>query len=320
MQNQINENNTNQPGEQQGRSPLKIRRLGCGPPSLIFWIVVLSLISFFAFNSLFARNSVTQTTYSAFRQQLQNGNVARVTVQGQKISGKFKKAQPLSSKSNGNNSGNNSTYKNFVTYVPSFGDKDLLSLLEQRGVVIVTQPNSNSAWLPVILNILGFGLLFGVGYLLFSHMRSQGQNIFSLGKSGAKLYQRRRERTTFNDVAGLHGAKAELKEIIEFLRNPKHFQRLGGEMPKGVLLVGPPGTGKTLLARAVAGEANVPFFSVTGSNFMEMFVGVGASRVRDLFNDAKKHLQPSSLSMNWILSGACAAQALVAGMTSVNKL
>jgi cell division protease FtsH len=134
-------------------------------------------------------------------------------------------------------------------------------------------------------------MMIGFGYLIFRRMRSQGQNalsIFSMRQSQAKLYDRRKERTTFEDVAGLRGPKKELREIIAFLQHPERFQRLGGEIPTGVLLVGPPGTGKTLLARAVAGEADVPFFSITGSNFMEMFVGVGASRVRGLFDEAKE--------------------------------
>jgi cell division protease FtsH len=136
--------------------------------------------------------------------------------------------------------------------------------------------------------LLPFIVLGAIGYYFISRMRNQGSNIMSIGKSKARLYDKRQEHMTFEDVAGAHGAKNELEEIIEFLRDPSRFEKLGGEIPRGVLLVGPPGTGKTLLARAVAGEADVPFFNITGSDFMEMFVGVGASRVRDLFEDAKK--------------------------------
>jgi cell division protease FtsH len=164
----------------------------------------------------------------------------------------------------------------------------LLPLLESHGVTIDAQPAPDSSWIGSLLYFLPVLLLIGVGYMFFSQMRNQGQQIFSVGKSRAKLYERREERTTFDDVAGAKGAKAELEEIIEYLRQPDRFESLGGETPKGVLLVGPPGTGKTLLARAVAGEADVPFFSITGSDFMEMFVGVGASRVRDLFREAKR--------------------------------
>jgi cell division protease FtsH len=276
--------NSNLSPEEQGqRSPLNARRLGCSTAGLIILLIVMSIASIWGVNSINANGKVAQISYSNFQGQLKNGNVQSVTVQGNKINGKLKQAQKQQSANGGG------TYTNFVTYVPSFGDKQLLPLLESQGVKIVTKPKSNFSWLPYLLNFLPFVFLIGIGYLLFSRMqRGQGQSIFSLGKSGAKLYERRREHTTFKDVAGTQGAKAELKEIIEFLKDPTRFQRLGGKMPKGVLLVGPPGTGKTLLARAVAGEANVPFFNITGSNFMEMFVGVGASRVRDLFNEAKK--------------------------------
>jgi cell division protease FtsH len=180
------------------------------------------------------------------------------------------------------------TYTNFITYLPSFGDEELLSQLEGQEVEVETRPGQNFSWWTILLNLLPFALLIGLGYLLFRRTRTQGQGIFSMGRSQAKLYDRTEEGTTFDDVAGAQGAKTELREIIDFLKGPERFQRLGGEIPKGVLLVGPPGTGKTLLARAVAGEAAVPFFSITGSDFMEMFVGVGASRVRGMFEDAKK--------------------------------
>jgi cell division protease FtsH len=179
------------------------------------------------------------------------------------------------------------TYTDFVTYLPSFGDDELLPLLERENVEIEARPERGISWVSVALNLLPLALTMGLFYFLFSRMRAGGQSIMSFGRSQAKRYQRRQEQTTFDDVAGAQGAKTELQEIIGFLKDPAHFQRLGGEMPKGVLLVGPPGTGKTLLARAVAGEADVPFFSITGSEFMEMFVGVGASRVRNLFDEAK---------------------------------
>jgi cell division protease FtsH len=138
------------------------------------------------------------------------------------------------------------------------------------------------------MGLLPVLLLFGVGYIFLRRMQAQGQGLFSVRKSKAKLFDKGEEDTTFDDVAGADSAKEELEEIIKFLKNPERFERLGGKVPKGVLLVGPPGTGKTLLARAVAGEADAPFFSVSGSDFMEMFVGVGASRVRDMFSEAKE--------------------------------
>jgi cell division protease FtsH len=164
--------------------------------------------------------------------------------------------------------------------------------LESQGVEVETQPEQMFSWFDIAINVLPILLMVGFAYMLFSQMRGRGDgnvfSIFSMRESQAKLYDRRQERTTFDDVAGLRGPKAEIREVISFLKSPERFQRLGGEIPRGVLLIGPPGTGKTLLARAVAGEAEVPFFSITGSNFMEMFVGVGASRVRDLFKEAKK--------------------------------
>jgi cell division protease FtsH len=231
----------------------------------------------------------TQLSYSSFRNQLEADNVKKVTVEGEKISGEFKKA--IETKEGGNKT---VSHKDFYTYLPSFGDDKLLSLLESQKVDIVTEPKKDVSWWGRILSgFLPFLLLLGLGILLLrKYGGGIGQNIFSMGASRAHLYDQGKQRVTFDNVAGAHGAKTELQEIIEFLKNPQRVQRLGGKTPKGVLLVGPPGTGKTLLARAVAGEADVPFFSITGSDFMEMFVGVGASRVRNMFNDAKK-MSPS---------------------------
>ncbi len=183
------------------------------------------------------------------------------------------------------------SYKKFVTYVPSFGDNGLLPLLQSQKVDIVTEPKKDlSFWGEVLASILPLLTFIGLAIYLVRRSGFAGKRgMFSFGASRARLYERQKERTTFKDVAGLHGAKVELQEIVEFLKDPARIERLGGKPPKGVLLVGPPGTGKTLLARAVAGEAEVPFFSITGSDFMEMFVGVGASRVRDLFGEAKKN-------------------------------
>ena len=227
----------------------------------------------------------TQINYSAFRQQLKAGNVVQVTIQGDRINGILK--EPVE-RETVESEDDPKIYTEFVTYLPSFGDNSLLFLLERQKVEVETQPETDFSLLAVLLNLLPFLLLIFIGFAIFRGMRSQGQNLFSIGKSRAQLYERTEERTTFDDVAGAEGAKIELREIIEYLKNPERVQRLGGESPKGVLLVGPPGTGKTLLARAVAGEADAPFFSISGSDFMEMFVGVGASRVRDLFAEAKR--------------------------------
>ncbi|HVP79972.1 MAG TPA: ATP-dependent zinc metalloprotease FtsH [Thermodesulfobacteriota bacterium] len=252
--------------------------------NLILWIFIL----FFLIGPWISRQLTskgTEISYSAFRGQLEAGNVEKVTVQGEKISGEFKRSVETK-----NVEGKPVPYKDFLTYLPSFGDNTLLPMLEAQKVDIVTQPRKDvSFWGEILVGILPFLILIGLG-IFFLRKRGFGgaQNIFSFAGSRARLYERRKERTTFNDVAGARGAKIELQEIIEFLKDPARIQRLGGKAPKGVLLVGPPGTGKTLLARAVAGEAEVPFLSITGSDFMEMFVGVGASRVRSMFNDAKR--------------------------------
>jgi cell division protease FtsH len=221
-------------------------------------------------------------SYSEFRKQLQTGNVERVVVEGNSVNGKLK--------STGSRTEQGSTvkYDQFVTYIPSFGDEKLMDMLESKDVEVVTEPESSFPWSLVIMGLLPVLLLFGVGYIFLRRMQAQGQGLFSVRKSKAKLFDKGEEDTTFEDVAGADSAKEELSEIIKFLKTPERFERLGGKVPKGVLLVGPPGTGKTLLARAVAGEADVPFFSVSGSDFMEMFVGVGASRVRDMFSEAKE--------------------------------
>ena len=251
---------------------------------LILWLFILFFLIGPWISKQFGSKG-TEISYSTFRDQLEAGNVGKVTVQGEKISGEFKK--PAEKKKP---EGKPVPYKEFFTYLPSFGDDKLLPMLVAQKVNIVTEPRKDvSFWTDILVGILPFLILIGLGvFLLRKRGLGGGQGIFSFAGSRAHLYERRKESTTFKDVAGAHGAKIELQEIIEFLKDPARIQRLGGKAPKGVLLVGPPGTGKTLLARAVAGEAEVPFLSITGSDFMEMFVGVGASRVRSMFNDAKK--------------------------------
>ncbi len=258
-----------------------------GPSShwtLILWLFILFILIGPAISSLLTVKG-TQISYTAFRQQLTTGNVAKIVVQGDKISGQLKKSIQETT-----TAGKTVTYTEFLTYLPSFGDETLLPLLEAQKVDIVTRPRKDVSWWGEILTaMLPFLILLGIGAFLLRRGGLGGsQGIFSFVSNRARLYERHKESTTFRDVAGAHGAKVELQEIIEYLRDPARIQRLGGKAPKGVLLVGPPGTGKTLLARAVAGEANVPFLSITGSDFVELFVGVGASRVRSLFTDAKK--------------------------------
>jgi cell division protease FtsH len=227
-----------------------------------------------------------QISYSSFRSHVDQGNVTQVTVQGEQIRGELKEPAPLPGAVE-----NNATYTDFITYMPSFGDEGLFPLLRAENVEVRTEPERDFSWLTMLFLASPLLLLFAFGYLQYKRMGGGGGagGLFNVGKSKAKLYQRQDVKTTFDDVAGAEGAKQELQEIITFLKDPSRLRRLGAGVPRGVLLVGPPGTGKTLLARAVAGEAGVPFFSITGSDFMEMFVGVGASRVRSLFEDAKKN-------------------------------
>jgi cell division protease FtsH len=166
---------------------------------------------------------------------------------------------------------------------------DLIRILREKNVIITVKESSTSSWATLLVNASPLLLLIGFWIFMMRQMQTGGNKALSFGKSRARLLSSQQKKITFKDVAGVDEAKEELQEIIEFLRDPQRFQKLGGRIPKGVLLVGPPGTGKTLLARAVAGEANVPFFSISGSDFVEMFVGVGASRVRDLFDQGKKH-------------------------------
>jgi cell division protease FtsH len=263
---------------------------GGGRPSpashwtIIIWLFILLLLVV-PWLSTMLSGKRTQISYSTFRSQLAAGNVEKVTVQDDKITGQFK--APVEQKTA---DGKSASYTDFVTYLPSFGDDQLLGLLQAQKVDIATEPKKGISWWGAILTSL-LPLLIIIALAAFFLRRGGiggSQGLFSFVGSRARLYEHRKESTTFRDVAGARGAKVELQEIIDYLKDPARIQRLGGKAPKGVLLVGPPGTGKTLLARAVAGEANVPFLSITGSDFVELFVGVGASRVRSLFADAKK--------------------------------
>jgi cell division protease FtsH len=199
------------------------------------------------------------------------GKVAEVTVNGAEVTGHYRDDKTQ-----------------FHTTIPA-NYPDMYKTLREHGVNITIKDQNSNAWLGFLIQLAPFALLLGLWFFLLRQMQSGGNKAMSFGKSRARLLSMQQKKITFKDVAGVDEAKEELKEIIEFLREAQKFQRLGGRIPKGVLLVGPPGTGKTLLARAVAGEANVPFFSISGSDFVEMFVGVGASRVRDLFEQGKKN-------------------------------
>jgi cell division protease FtsH len=224
----------------------------------------------------------TEISYSLFREQIAANNVVSVTMQGEVIEGRFR--IPIAQEGI---DGEPIGVENFVTYVPAVGDEQLLPLLAAHDVEVQTRMAATFPWGMLLITFLPFLLLIGFAVMMMRRMRGQNEGLFSVGKSRAKLFDEETANTTFVDVAGAEGAKLELQEIISFLTDPSQFEKLGATAPKGVLLVGPPGTGKTLLARAVAGEAGVPFFSISGSDFMEMFVGVGASRVRNMFQEAK---------------------------------
>ncbi|MDH7492423.1 MAG: ATP-dependent zinc metalloprotease FtsH [Candidatus Saccharicenans sp.] len=239
------------------------------PRNLIFWVVsLLLLILLWSFFPTGPKARVF--TFSEFMDQVEQKNVQEVTIQDNQAQGKLK---------------DQTSFK--TTLPPQYAD--LIKVLRENQVNIVVKDTARGSWLTILLNWFPILLLIFFWFMFMRQMQAGGNKAMSFGKSRAKLFSPLQKKITFKDVAGVDEAKVELQEIIEFLKDPRRFQRLGGRIPKGVLLVGAPGTGKTLLARAVAGEANVPFFSISGSDFVEMFVGVGASRVRDLFDQAKKH-------------------------------
>jgi len=282
------------PGRPNGQPPQR----GIAPLNRWLLVIVLLMLGIFLYQ-VFNNNNNSNTpprdelSYSSFYNQINAGNVKSVTLIGSTdITGLF--CTPVTAS-------DGSTYNQFhVVQLPN-GDPNLVPILTDprnksykqpscaSSTTVITQtPPDNSFWLNVLITFLPWVFLIGI-FIFISRRATQGQQgIFSFGKSRAKLILEDRPSTTFADVAGVDESKFELQEVVEFLKTPQKFQRLGGKIPRGVLLVGPPGTGKTLLARAVAGEAGVPFFSMSGSEFVEVLVGVGASRVRDLFDQAKK--------------------------------
>jgi cell division protease FtsH len=246
--------------------------------NLIIWaaIMVLLIVLFQVFQSGSNRGGRESTPYSEFLNQVNQGQVSEVTIltsqnQGHSITGKLSNGQV------------------FTSYAPE--DPKLVEMLTAKGVKITAKPedDSPSTLLTILINWAPLLIIAGAWIFVMRQMQANGGKAMGFGKSKARLLNERAGRVTFDDVAGIEEAKGELEEIVEFLKDPQKFQRLGGKIPKGCLLVGPPGTGKTLLARAIAGEANVPFFTISGSDFVEMFVGVGASRVRDMFEQGKKN-------------------------------
>jgi cell division protease FtsH len=241
--------------------------------NIALWVVValFLVVLFNVFQPSSSSNNASEVAYSSFLDNVSSGQVQNVTISGHDVTGSTKDG------------------KSFETYTPD--DPALVSKLIAAGVHVDAKPQGDNMnpILKILISWAPMLLLIGVWIFFMRQMQSGGGRAMGFGKSRARLLTEKQGRVTFEDVAGIDEAKGELQEIVEFLRDPQKFQRLGGKIPKGCLLVGPPGTGKTLLARAIAGEANVPFFTISGSDFVEMFVGVGASRVRDMFEQGKKN-------------------------------
>ncbi|MCW5700526.1 MAG: ATP-dependent metallopeptidase FtsH/Yme1/Tma family protein, partial [Rhodospirillales bacterium] len=241
--------------------------------NLALWVIIALAVLFLfnMFQGSAPRGSHQPLAYSDFISRVESGEVQEVTIKGREIVGRYRDGQAL------------------ATYAPE--DPSLIAKLQEHSVQIKAQPSEEGTptiW-SVLISWFPMLLLIGVWIFFMRQMQAGGGKAMGFGKSRARLLTERTGRVTFDDVAGIDEAKQELEEVVEFLKDPQKFQRLGGKIPKGCLLVGPPGTGKTLLARAIAGEANVPFFTISGSDFVEMFVGVGASRVRDMFEQGKKN-------------------------------
>jgi cell division protease FtsH len=247
-------------------------RLNSTVKQLLMWVLVITgAICLFTYVSKGMGGTKELTpSYSDVLTKAQAGQVKDVTIDDKTMTGHY------------------TTGDQFRTIIPA-NDPEMYSIFRANHVNVSNKDQNSNYWVSMLVSIAPFALLLGLWFFLLRQMQSGGNKAMSFGKSRARLLSMQQKKITFKDVAGVDEAKEELKEIIEFLREAQKFQRLGGRIPKGVLLVGPPGTGKTLLARAVAGEANVPFFSISGSDFVEMFVGVGASRVRDLFEQGKKN-------------------------------
>ncbi len=238
--------------------------------NLLVWALIMVVVLYLVLPLYHQRTPKEEISYSDFLNKARAGLITQVQVEDESVSGQLRDG------------------RQFRVYIPS-GDTSYLDVLRSKGATITVQPRSRSSlWPNLLTTMLPFLVLVGLWMLMLRQAQSGSNQAMSFGKSRARLHTESKTRITFDDVAGVDEAKEELEEIIEFLRHPKKFQALGAKIPRGVLLVGPPGSGKTLLAKAIAGEAGVPFFSISGSEFVEMFVGVGASRVRDMFEQAKK--------------------------------
>ncbi|MFC3284518.1 ATP-dependent zinc metalloprotease FtsH [Litchfieldella rifensis] len=250
---------------------------------MIFVWISMGILLMFYYADTLQQPQRTQLTYSEFLTAVEEGHVERVTLRGQEVNGVLTEA--------GRNALEAGEAKTFETTRPAMGDERLLQRLEENGVNITAQPTEPPWWQRLLVGALPWILILGLLFWFWNRMQQRmmsGGGPFGVGQSKAKKIQREDTSVRMEDVAGSENAKQEITEVVEFLKNPAHFRQLGARIPRGILMMGPPGTGKTLMARAVAGEAGVPFFSISGSEFIEMFVGVGASRVRDLFKQARE--------------------------------
>ncbi|MBO6802871.1 MAG: ATP-dependent metallopeptidase FtsH/Yme1/Tma family protein, partial [Thalassospira sp.] len=240
--------------------------------NLALWVIIAILLValFNLFQSPSGRSGQSSLAFSDFLAEVDSGQISEVTIQGNNLTAETRDGRSVN------------------VYTPDY--PNLVEKLNDKGVRIIAQPEESlSPLMSALISWFPMLLIIGVWIFFMRQMQGGGGKAMGFGKSKAKMLTEKSGRVTFEDVAGIEEAKSELEEVVDFLRDPQKFQRLGGKIPKGMLLVGPPGTGKTLLARAIAGEANVPFFTISGSDFVEMFVGVGASRVRDMFEQGKKN-------------------------------
>ncbi len=265
------------------------KNVGAQWQRMLFYMLIAFLVLSFLIPSYSGKQ--LSVSYTEFKRLVEKGDISKVSVKGDQITGKFKEGLTKDFNVPKSDDKNVQTYDAFKTVMPSFAGSEILPLLEKNNVTISAESEQGDWWRTILIGFLPWLLILGL--IFYSARRFQdrmggGGGLFNFGRSKAKLYTKEKTKVGYNDVAGLANAKKELQEVVDFLKDPSKFQALGGELPRGILLVGAPGVGKTLMARATAGEADVPFYSISGSEFIEMFVGVGASRVRDMFEKAKK--------------------------------
>jgi cell division protease FtsH len=272
----------------------------------LLWMFAIMLLFWFVFNPTRNEEGAQALTYSDFKAKVRDNEVAKITMQGDHITGTLRQAKgakaqtstkeqqtPSTSQKQQPQSSKQQQAQRFTTTLPPVTDTELMPLLEKHNVEVSAKSEQASWWERILISLLPWVLIIGLFWYAGRKMQermagAEGGGVFGFSKSKAKRFNKGASDITFDDVAGLENAKSDLREISGYLKDPEHYRKLGAKIPKGILLMGAPGTGKTMLAKAVAGEANAPFFSISGSEFIEMFVGVGASRVRDMFESAKK--------------------------------